>query len=353
MITIVYGSRPEAIKLGPVAAALRAERVSFSVVCTGQHTTLLAGTPAETDLQGSSLGFASSGDILRWLHRVEGALEARIAPATIVVVQGDTMSALAGARAAHAQKKVLVHVEAGVRSHNLEEPWPEEGFRIEVTQHADWHYAATPTAFANLVAEGVRPERIRLTGNPGVSALARYAAASPQPLSDHCFVTLHRREWIQGKHFFEVLDTLSEAATEHAQARFVWPVHPNVEKRLSRVWLSSVPSNLVLVKPLPYADAVRLLATSFGALTDSGGVAEEACTLGVPAVHLRNVTDRPEALEAGSARWESPTREGVLNAIAVLSSGVLPRRPSDAFGDVGAAGAIARHLASLAQEDHE
>lgn len=348
MITLVYGSRPEALKLGPVAAELKALRAPFNVICTGQHTDLLKGTPAESDLSGGrNLGFASAGDVLRWLYRVEGALFQALSSTSLVVVQGDTMSALAGARAAAKGNLLLAHVEAGVRSHNLTEPWPEEGFRTEITQLASWHYAPTANCFANLLAEGVRAERVRVTGNTVVSALARYTGASPQPPQSHLFVTLHRREWLQGKHFFEVLDAFGESATERPLIQFVWPMHPNILKRLSAKWLGSVPHNFRIIPALPYRDSIAVLSSAFGAITDSGGVAEEAATLGVPAIHLRNITDRPEAIEAGVARWEPPTREGVLNAVAIMAAGSIARRPSDCFGDITSASQVARHLTSL------
>src|SRR5258706_12396109 len=132
MITLIFGSRPEAIKLGIVAAELRALGADFNVVATGQHVELLRGTPAESDLANAkSLGFASGGDVMRWLRRVESALDKALLESTVVVVQGDTMNAGAGARAAAQRGLLLAHVEAGVRSHNLEEAFPEEGFRRE------------------------------------------------------------------------------------------------------------------------------------------------------------------------------------------------------------------------------
>ena len=153
-IVIIFGTRPEAIKLGPVVAALRDEGIDLAIVCTGQHTTLLHGTPAETDLRGAtSLALPSTGEIWDWTLRAAGALTDVLVTlgATDVMVQGDTMSALAGARAAVLLGLPLHHVEAGLRSHDLASPYPEELIRTEIASHATWHYAPTQTARANLV----------------------------------------------------------------------------------------------------------------------------------------------------------------------------------------------------------
>jgi len=318
------------------------------VLLTGQHRELLAGTPAESDLaDAESLGLASDGCVLAWLRTAERALVPRLAEQpSVVVVQGDTMSALAGARAAASLNAVLAHVEAGVRSHRLDEPWPEEAQRVEIDRLADWYYAPTSTAYANLVAEGCEATRIRVTGNSVVSALARYTNATPQPPTDHCLVTLHRREFVQGAHFTEVLDALASAAADHAAARFFWPMHPAVEPKAAR-WLLALPRNLIVTKPMHYRETAGVLAHAFGVLTDSGGLVEEAATLGVPSVQLRNVSDRPEAIDAGVSRCEAPTGDGVYRAVQALTTGTMPRRPTDTFGGPDAASHIARHLASL------
>lgn len=348
MISVVYGSRPEAIKLGPVVAELRALGAAVQIIATGQHTDLLKGTPAESDLaDATSLGLASDGNPTRWVHHAQAPLLAALGAADLVVVQGDTMSAYAAAGAAHTLGKPLCHVEAGVRSHNLDEPWPEERYRVHIDKEAAWAYAPTSLNFANLVAEGFDEKRIRVTGNTGVSALARYTNAKPTSPSDHCLVTLHRREFVDGPHFVEVLDALCEAAADHKAARFLWPMHPTVQKRLARAWLAKVPNNLILIPPLSYAEMAGTLACSFGLISDSGGLVEEAATLGVPSVQLRNVSDRPEAIEAGVSQLEPPTRDGVHRSLQALTTGAMPRRPTDVFGTVEAASLVARHLASL------
>lgn len=351
-LLLCWGTRPDAIKLGPVAAALDAAGTPWSGLCSGQHTDLLKGTPAETDLRRStSLGLASTGNVLRWLATAERAykkwFKAEGAETQIVVVQGDTMSALAAARAALEGGRLVCHVEAGLRSGDKNNPWPEEETRVELTRLADWHYAPTSKAFGNLMTEGVSLGRIRLTGNTVVSALARYTTAKPSPSKGHLLVTLHRREWLQGPAFKETIEALLQGVSE-LNVEVFWPVHPAVFAAAGPLF-SQVPKNLFLVAPLPYGDAARLLATAHGVITDSGGIQEEAATLGVPAAVMRFVTDRPESVEAGVALLFPPTASGMKDALACVNSGALPRMPVNVFGGPEAAFEVAAHLSQLAQ----
>lgn len=346
-LTLVFGTRPEAIKLGPVAAELRALGLRPHVLCTGQHTDLLRGTPAETDLgRAVSLGLPSGGDVGPWVAAARPALQRQLETwgEQVVVVQGDTMSAWVGAETAHAMGLPVAHVEAGIRSHTAAEPYPEEELRCEITKRATWHFAPTSTAFANLMADGVRPERIVVTGNPVISALARYTGAQPQPPAEPPVIriTLHRRELTRNGRFPVVLDALRTEAVRYPHLRFAWPVHPAVEGAVSRM---SWPESFSWGAPQSYRLFAEQLSTSWGVLTDSGGVSEEAAALGVPCAVLRGVTDRPEAIEAGVAARFDPTPEGVRAALRWLAE-PRPRRPTDIFGTPAAASLIARHLAS-------
>lgn len=340
-LLLVYGTRPEAIKLGPVAAELKAQHVPFHVLCTGQHTSLLAGTPAETDLAGaSSLGLASTGNVLRYLEFAELEMRHWLEDRPdydVVVVQGDTMSALAAARAGAILERTVAHVEAGVRSFDPNNPWPEENSRTEITRLAEWHYAPTAFTFANLLKEGVRHERVRLTGNTVVSALARYTAARPVGPQPHVLITMHRREWLHGPDFEETIAEFKQQAKENPQIQFVWPMHPAVRAR----------ANMLTQPPLPYAKCAEFLASSMGVITDSGGLQEEAAALGVPCCVLRHACDRPESIEDGTAKLFTPDAYGVRSAVACLTQGGLPRRPSDVFGDTTAAAQVARCLSNL------
>src|SRR3989454_6405892 len=230
-LVFVYGTRPEAIKLGPIAAELRALSSMGTVICTNQHSELLKGTPAESDLaDGASLGLLSNGNVLQWTRTAEARLRASLGelPSPVVVVQGDTMTAIAAARAAAALRLPIAHVEAGVRSHNPEEPWPEEGFRTEIAQLAAWHYAPTSTAFANLVQEGVEPNRILVTGNPGISAIARYTTAVPvaEAATPTILVTLHRRGVLLRPQVNATLPSLGGVGPRFDTTHLLLPLHP-------------------------------------------------------------------------------------------------------------------------------
>lgn len=350
-IAFIWGTRPEAIKIAPVVAELRARGAPVTTICTGQHTHLLRGTPAETDLATSvALNIPSEGDVVRWPSLVRPLLarELSVAGARLCVVQGDTMSAVAGARAADVIGVDVAHIEAGVRSGTLEEPWPEEGFRREITQLTRYHFAATAQAVANLRADHVEREHIFLTGNPVVSALARLGAA-PKPPESHILLTMHRREWRERVSMRAWYGALCEACEDHPAVEVVWPVHPALAPALAEEQKHRArPSTLWLDPPLAYADTIDLLARACGVITDSGGLTEEAATLGVPTAIMRNVNDRPEAEREGCARRYDPTPENLHIAMYALTGGAFPRRASDAYGTPESAANIAAHLTKFA-----
>ena len=351
-VAFVYGTRAEAIKVGPIVAELRNLGLRPELICTGQHWSLLAGTPAENDLRDSvSLGLPSTGAVGMWvakavLHVQKALLEVR---ATSVVVQGDTMSVLAGAWAARRLGIPVIHVEAGIRSGNLEEPYPEERIRRGVARIAELHLCATVQNAANLRAEGVPESRIRVTGNSVVSALARYTLnghfAEPLP---HVLVTMHRREWLETgeKRVIECIQAVSDCADRHPHLIFQWPMHPGVAEIVRRSKMPA-PRKLLVTEPLPYRRMAKVLAQSIGIATDSGGLQEEAAALGVPCAVLRNVTDRPESIQAGVARRFDPTPAGITQAISTLLASDLPRKRVDCYGTSDAAVRIAREIAQF------
>ena len=347
-LLFVFGTRPEAIKIGPVVAALRKMNVNTRILTTGQHTDLLRGTPAESDLvDAENCGLASDGNVVRWLTRAQDVLKAqydRLTP-RMVVVQGDTMSALAAASAAHMDGIPVAHIEAGIRSHNPDNPWPEETTRVSIAEMAEWHYAPTDTALKNLVTEGVTIDRIRVTGNPIVSAIARYTDAKfvKEPLKQ-IMVTLHRREIQTPEKVQELTEAIYAAAAACGEHLFVWPQHPAFAKLAVQ---KVKPLNVYLPGPLPYKTFVESLAASKGLITDSGGAVEEAATLGVPTIVLRAVTDRPEAEAAGIAVRGDPTAENVMSGTLKLMLGDIERKPHAIYGGVDAAERIAAHLASI------
>lgn len=352
-LVVLYGTRPEAIKLGPCVASLRSLGVEPTLIATGQHTDLLKGTPAETDLAGScSLNLPSNGDIGAWLeHAVPeiGRTLETLTPIACVIVQGDTMSAYAGALAAKKLHLPLAHVEAGLRSFRDSDPWPEEIIRKQITRRADLHFAPTATARRNLFDESIPTRAIYLTGNPIVSAIARYTGQEPVKTPENrILVTLHRREWVDHgpAHVNQMLDALVDVAQAHPETEFTWPMHPNV-KRIARPELRVLPINLDITAPLPYKQAISTLAHATGVITDSGGLQEEAAILGIPACVLRNASDRPESLNTGVAQLLPPRPESITEAAKLLLSKRLPRIPITDYGLPDAANKIAAILAKL------
>ena len=337
-VLVLYGTRPEAIKLAPVVIELRALGIEPEVVCTGQHTDLLEGTPAESDMRGVSLGLASDGDVITWLTSAIGELEDvfdDLEP-SVVVVQGDTMTAYAGAVVADWCGIEVHHVEAGVRSH-ASDPWPEERNRVEIAKVATKHYAPTATAVANLQLEGVKREDIVLTGNSIVSALGHYVDVEDVEKSNEVLVTLHRHEVQNPEKAYDLAKAIVHEAATH-DVEVVWPMHPGFRRF---VQIAESP-HLKVVEPMDYVEFVRRLAGARACITDSGGVIEEAATLGVATAILRDHNDRPEAVAAGTAKL-FPLEVGCVHRAFewALKATVSP---SAVFGTTNSTAEIATHL---------
>ena len=353
-LTLVYGTRPEAIKLLKVAEALRAAGNPPTIVCTGQHTDLLRGTPAEDGMRPDvPLGLPGSNDPFVYASVVEGALRAKWAKnrPELVVVQGDTASAYAGALAASHLEIPVAHVEAGIRSGDVQDPWPEETFRVEIDKLASRYFYATFRNWSNVAGEIYhedRPlaERESVTGNPGIDALYAHTQplTHPQKVQDRVLVTLHRRESF-GAPLAAIVAGLGHAASRHQSLEFTWPVHPN--PRVQEI-AGGIPSvrNLVLFPPLPTVPFARMLAASRCVITDSGGVQEEAAALGVPCLVAREKTDRPESVEIGLAKVVGRTPEGILQGLDWALGFHARCTPSDCFGDGHASPRIVEHLLS-------
>lgn len=313
---VVLGTRPEAIKLGPVIVELRKPDSGFQTrVCvTGQHRELLAaplrlfGIVPDDDLASMRPAQSLGGSASRILAGLEEVIT--LHRPDVVVVQGDTTSTFCGALAAFYSQTPVAHVEAGLRTGRPNSPFPEEMHRRLSTRLAGLHLAATEWAAENLIKEGVAADAIRVTGNPGIDALLSLRATRRQsptrqvwPWRDRSkrliAITAHRREslmyGLQG-----ICDAVQRLA-RRPDIQMAWPLHPNPDVRRV-VWsrLNAAPG-LTLLPPLDYPDFIDLLAGSELTLTDSGGVQEEAPSLGTPALVLRESTERPEAIEAGTS----------------------------------------------------
>lgn len=371
---VIAGTRPELIKLAPVVRALEAGgRVRPLLGLTGQHRELAApllglfGLRPAFDLQLMRPGQRPASVLARALELLGPAI-ARIAPAAIIV-QGDTVSAFAGALAGFYAGVPVAHVEAGLRAPDDGAPQPEEGQRRMIARVAAWHFAPTPRAAEALVAEGVAGDRVAVTGNTGIDALRWVAArlrtcpetaawaerALPplDPARPLVVATVHRRE-NGGERLRAICAGLRAIATGE-RAQLVVSVHPSpaVSGPL-RAELDGVPG-IALIDPPAYPAFVALMTRARLLVSDSGGLQEEAPALGLPLVVLREVTERPEVVEAGAAvlAGADPCRIAGC-ARAVLRDPAVAAwmgRRLDLYGDGHAGARIAAALAqALAHE---
>ena len=333
-VMVVVGTRPDAIKLAPVIRALNDHPlIQPLVVSTGQHREMLDQVLSLFDVvPDSDLAVMQHNQRLdeitaRVLAGMTTVLRAERPDA--VVVQGDTTTSMAAALAAFYERIPVVHVEAGLRSGDMRLPFPEEGNRRLVSVLADLHLAPTGTARQNLLAEGVAPGSIVVTGNTVIDALlwvtALPAALGEDPLPDMSeidgrpvvLVTAHRREsW--GLPLRNVGAALADVARAEPDAFILVPIHRNAIVRESLLpELQGLP-NVRIVEPLSYASFCRAIGQSRVVVTDSGGVQEEAPSLGKPVLVLRDVTERPEGVEAGTARLVGTDRRRVRSALLEL-----------------------------------
>lgn len=360
-VLVVMGTRPEAIKLAPVVHALRqrGEDIRTVVVVTAQHREMLDqvlapfGLQPDHDLDLMLHGQQPSDVLARALTGLSDII-LREAPDALVV-QGDTTSSLAGALAAFHAHVPVGHVEAGLRSGDLSRPFPEEMNRRVIAHLARWHFAPTAQAELNLLSEGIAPESISLTGNTIVDAMQMVTDMDCDGDDDLTgqvlasgrrvvLVTLHRREsWSSG--IEQVCHALSDLVARFDDVQVVVPVHPNpaVSETVHRV-LGHAPA-IALVPPLGYVPFVKLMKASTLILTDSGGVQEEASSLGIPTLVLREVTERPEVIDAGVARLVGTSRARIAEQASLLLSDLrhyeLMAGPRQLFGDGRAATRIA------------
>ncbi len=367
----VLGTRPEAIKMAPVVRALEAsERFASRVCVTAQHRSMLDQVlelfeiEPDFDLDLMRAGQALPELTARALTGVSRVIEDE--RPDVVLVQGDTTTALAGALAAFYAGIPSGHVEAGLRTGDLAAPFPEEANRQLADRLATFHFAPTARSRDALLGEGLPAERVWLTGNTVVDALLwvrdrlrntpleadREALGSAHPAvagnADIVLVTGHRRESF-GDGFRCICRALRTLAEEHSDLELVYPVHLNPRVREPVRALSDLP-NVHLLEPLAYAPFVRLMDRCVFVLTDSGGIQEEAPALGKPVLVMREVTERPEGVEAGTARLVGTDPERIVaEAERLLADADARRAMSRAhnpFGDGRAAERIVRALAS-------
>lgn len=361
-VAIILGTRPEAIKCAPVIKALQEDpRFKPVVISTGQHRQMLDETLAAFDLRPDiDLDIMSAKQTLsRVTHRAIAGLE-EVLPALgceAAMVHGDTATTLAGAIAAFHQQIPVVHIEAGLRSGNLYSPFPEEANRRLVAQIADLHLAPTPGNSANLIREGVRPDRIVVTGNTVIDAL-RWASEQAADYGHPALADLDgdpRRVVLASAHRREswrMLHDIGAALRRIAQepdVRVVIPLHRNPVVREALLPHISGLDSLTVVDPLPYLSFCKLMRRADIIVSDSSGAEEEGPALGKPTLVLRDITERPEAVQVGTARLIGRTTEAVADSvIGLLRDPVHYERMATAANPYGDGRAAERTVDALA-----
>lgn len=353
-IMLVVGTRPEAIKLAPLARALEARGLVPLPVLTGQHDQLDPSAFGLGNTAALRLRCPSKGDPRLHAEAVANAMAPMLRGAArpdMVVVQGDTSSALGGALAATAAGIALAHVEAGLRSHDLALPWPEEGNRVAIDRLAHLLFAATDENAANLVDEGVGGE-VHVTGNTAIDALFDVLAALPPRLDGHglprLLVTCHRREnW--GAAFTSIGLALVELA-RLPSLRIEVVLHSNPAMAAAARLLLGGHPRIRLLPPLDHWAMIDLIRSAHLLLSDSGGIQEEAPALGIPLLVLRSTTERPEGIASGNSLLVGSDRAEIVRHVRRLLEDSSAYRamavPALPFGD----GKAAPRIAALCEE---
>ena len=361
----VFGTRPEAIKMAPVIRALQQQPTRFeSLVCvTAQHRSMLDqvlqvfGLETHHDLDLMVAGQSPADVAGRVLEKLSPLLR-RIRP-DVLLVQGDTMTTFAAAFAAHLEKIPSGHVEAGLRTGDRYQPFPEEMNRVLTSRLASLHFAPTRQAQQALLAEGVPPADVHLTGNTVIDALLQTvrpdysfrtpALAALDPQRRLLLITTHRRESF-GAPLRSTCAAIRELATRYPDLQFVLPVHPNPEVKQTVERLLCDLAGMHLIEPVDYLEFVHLMNRAFLVLTDSGGVQEEAPSLGKPVLVLRDVTERPEGVEAGTAVIVGTDKDRIVStASQLLTSRAAYDRMANAVNPYGDGQASGRILTALAE----
>jgi len=331
-IAVIFGTRPEAIKLAPVVLAMqRSSDLQCRVCVTGQHRQMLDQVldvfqiRPDVDLNLMVPNQSLASLTARGIEAIDRYLASD--KPDLLLIQGDTTTTLCGALAAFFRRIPVGHVEAGLRTFNLQAPWPEEANRVLASRVTTLHFAPTEVSRRNLLQEGVSADRIVVTGNTGIDALflARdKVLANPpvvaglpgmlqpgNPSEDGSrrmvLITGHRRENF-GEGFDNICRSIAELASRFPETEFVYPVHlnPNVREPVSRLLGAArgkaILPNVHLLEPLSYLPFVGLLERAYVILTDSGGIQEEAPSLGKPVLVMRDTTERPEGVAAGTVR---------------------------------------------------
>lgn len=376
-VLIVFGTRPEAIKMAPLVKEFEKHQDRFDTrVClTAQHRQMLDQVISIFDIKADyDLNIMQAGqDLYDITSRVLLGMRDVLADfmPDVVLVHGDTSTSTAAALAAFYKQIPVGHVEAGLRTHDIYSPWPEEMNRQLTGRMTTFHFAPTPWSEENLLKENVKKEDIFVTGNTVIDALhlALQKIDSKKEIKEgildrlkselHDFdhivkdqkiilVTGHRRENF-GDGFIQICEAIKEIAVKHPEASIIYPVHlnPNVQGPVNSL-LKGIP-NVYLIAPLDYLPFVYLMSNSYLVLTDSGGIQEEAPGLGKPVIVMRNTTERPEAVKAGTVKLVGTDKAKIVTEVSSLLSDpeyyLSMSKAVNPYGDGKACGRIIEALA--------
>lgn len=349
-VMLVFGTRPEAIKMAPLVKEFKKNTADFeTIVCvTGQHREMLDQVLQIFDIQPDyDLNIMKQGQDLydvtaRVLTGMRDVLK-EVQP-DVVLVHGDTTTSTASALAAFYRQIPVAHIEAGLRTHNIYSPWPEEMNRLITGRIATYHFSPTPLSRQNLLDEGVKEEQIHVTGNTVIDALywvvekikndkeldeelvsvlgtAGYDVNRLQGGKKLVLITGHRRENF-GDGFIHMCHAIKDLTQKYPEVDFVYPMHlnPNVRKPIHEVFGENLSDlgNMFFIEPLEYLSFVYLMEKSTIVLTDSGGIQEEAPGLGKPVLVMRDTTERPEALEAGTVKLVGTDYDRIMEEVSTL-----------------------------------
>ena len=344
-VMLVFGTRPEAIKMAPLVKEFQKKSADFeTIVCvTGQHREMLDQVLQIFDIKPNyDLNIMKQGQDLydvtaRVLTGMRDVLNK--AKPDVVLVHGDTTTSTAAALAAFYQQIPVGHVEAGLRTHNIYSPWPEEMNRQITGRIATYHFSPTALSKKNLLTEGVQEDKITVTGNTVIDALhivvdkiktdgalqqelaqAGYDVARLSNGKKLVLITGHRRENF-GDGFIRMVTAMKDLAEKYSEVDFVYPMHlnPNVRKPIHEVFGEDLTRpNFFFIEPLQYLEFVHLMSMATIVLTDSGGIQEEAPGLGKPVLVMRDTTERPEALASGTVHLVGTDYDKIMNEVSIL-----------------------------------
>lgn len=371
-IMFVFGTRPEAIKMAPLVKTFQAcPDIETQVCVTAQHRDMLDQVLHLFDITPDhDLNVMHSGqDLFSITTRILEGLKPILAAEKpdYILVHGDTTTTFAASMAGFYSKVKIAHVEAGLRTHNMQSPWPEEANRKLTSVLADLHFAPTESARRNLLAEGVAADRICVTGNTVIDALlhikdkidtvsplaASLAAQFPFLSPDRRMVLMtgHRRESF-GDGFSRICRAVLQLAQQNADVDFVYPVHPNPHVKEPVYDMLGSQKNIHLIAPQDYLPFVYLMMQSYLILTDSGGIQEEAPSLGKPVLVMRDTTERPEAVESGTVKMVGTDMIRIIqNVQMLLDQKDTYQRMTRAHNPYGDGTASAQTLSRLLAEE--